>query len=222
LGIVLGLGGEASSQEAASSASASAWAPTELKGLDFGPRSETKKTFASKVFGRSSSGILSNVGSVQGSGFSFGGANVGLLYFLSERLAVGAAYKIETNFSSVPLKGFDLISRYYFLGDGTLVTLRDARGHSTVRHRSWSPYVGVEYSNRQYYIEVDPEADQASDRALSGSISAVSAATGVDYRISQSWEFTIEANLTLLPFVGSDPRVKIRWMLASFGLNYVF
>jgi hypothetical protein len=175
-----------------------------------------------KVFARMSAGIISNVGTVTGSSFSYGGANFGAVFFITERLAAGVSYKVETNFSSVPLKGFDLFGRYYFLGSGTVVTTRDAFGNLSVRQRGWSPYLGAEYSSRDFYVEGDPTAVNAEDRAVSGSLSSVNVSLGVDYRLSRRWEFTVEGNMTLLPFAGSDPRVKIKWMLACFGVNYVF
>ncbi len=186
------------------------------------PTAQAQRVYSNKIFLRLSSGIISNVGTVKGSAFSFGGANVGGLLFITDKLVAGIAYKIETNLVSVPLKGFDLLGRYYFLRSGTVVTLQDTIGNRSVQHPSWSPYLGAEFSNRSFYVQGDPEAIDASNRALTGSLSAVNVSLGVDYRLSRNWELTSEMNVTVLPFAGSDPRVKIRWILGSLGVNYVF
>jgi len=226
LGIVTGLAvcvPFASAQSAPDSELSNSVRPSLPESLNYalaGP--EAKRTLAHKVFVRTSSGIISNVGTITGSGFTFGGASVGFAFAVTEQISLGVAYKVETNFSSVPLKGFDLFGRYYFLGSGTVVTTQDSFGNRSVRQRSWSPYIGGEYSNRDFYVEGDPEAVNAEDRAVAGTLSAVNVSAGIDYRISRHWEFTAEFNMTLLPFAGSDPRVKIRWMLGSFGANYVF
>ncbi len=213
----------ASAQSAAELGPSSPAGASSPESLNFASaRPEAKRTLSHKVFVRTSSGIISNVGTITGSGFSYGGASIGGAFFVTEQISLGIAYKVETNFSSVPLKGFDLFGRYYFLGSGTVVTTRDSFGNRSVRQRSWSPYIGGEYSNRDFYVEGDPEAVNVEDRAVAGTLSSVNVSAGLDYRISRHWEFTAEFNMTLLPFAGSDPRVKIRWMLGSFGANYVF
>lgn len=183
---------------------------------------QSKKDLSHKLFLRMSGGIISNVGTITGSGFSYGGVNVGLAFFIMEQLGIGAAYKIESNLVSVPLRGFDLFGRYYFLGPGTVVTLQDSLGNRSEFQRSWTPYFGAEYSNRSFYIEGDPTATDLQDRAATGNLSAMNVSLGMDYRLSRHWEFNAEFNMTLLSFSGSDPRVKIRWMLTSLGANYVF
>ena len=184
--------------------------------------SAAELSYDHKLFGRSSSGIISNVGRVTGSGFSFGGASSGVAFFLNDALSAGVAYKVESNLTSVPLKGFDLFTRYYPLGYATRTSVGGAGSQAFVMQRTWNPYAGLEYSNRDFYIELDPEAATSDERAISGTLSAINGLIGVDYRLSRHWELTAEANVTVLPFVGSDPRVKVRWVLVSFGMNYLF
>lgn len=183
---------------------------------------EATTTYSAKVFVRLSSGIISNVGTSSGSTFNFGGVNLGVAYFFTDTLALGAAYKAETSFGAVPLKGFDLFGRYYFLGPGTAVSTRDSDGSRIVRQAPWAAYGGLEFSQRSFDFELDPEAVLAEDRSISGNISAGNIMAGFEYRLSRNWEANAELSYTLFPFGGNDPRVKIKWMLVSLGATYVF
>jgi len=179
-------------------------------------------SLAPKLFVRFSSGLISNVGTTKGSGFSYGGGNIGFVYFINGYIALGLGYKAESNFTSVPLQGIDIFERIYFLGGGTVASAVDSAGARSESHKTWNPYLGLEYSNRSFYVEGDPTATTAEGRAVSGKLSALNLSAGLDYRLSRHWEFTTELNSTLLAFAGSDPRVKIRWIFLSLGGNYVF
>ena len=197
--------------------------PIQPDALIFAPQSkEAGRKLSHKVFARMSSGIVSNVGTLTGSGFTFGGINLGVALFFMEQFAVGAGYKIETDFSSIPLQGFDLFGRYYFLGPGTVVQSRDNLGNNFEKQRTFNPYIGAEFSKRDYYVLGDPKATDPAERAYTGTLSAINATLGIDYRISSHWEANAEFNMTMLPFAGSDPRIVIRWMLVSMGASYAF
>jgi len=182
----------------------------------------SQKILSHKIYARMSGGIISNAGTLSGSTITYGGVNLGGAFYLRETLALGAAYKIESNFSRVPLKGWDLWGRYYYLGAGTAVTVSDGIGDHLLRHRTWNPYAGLEFSSRDYVLILDATATDPQDQSLTGSTSAANMILGLDYRLSRHWEANAEISYTLLPFGGSDTRVKIKWMLVSFGVNYVF
>lgn len=183
---------------------------------------EASESLAPKAFLRASAGIIKNVGTQPGSTPTFGGANLGGAFFITKQISVGLAYKAETTFKAIPLKGIDIFIHYYILGQGTAVTTRDSNGNKIVTQKRMNIYAGPEFSNRQYNLELAPEALNPADRSISGTISAANVTMGFDYRMSRHWEANFEASYTLLPFGGSDSRVKIKWMLASFGANYVF
>lgn len=178
--------------------------------------------FASKIFLRSSGGKLNNIGTAPGSTITYGGGNIGCLFFLSKTVAVGLAYKVESNFTRVPLRGMDIISRYYYLGQGTIVESSDSSGNRFVTHGNFMPYIGAEFSSREFNLEVDPDAADPSDRVLTGGLSAFNAIAGFDYRIGNRWELNLELSQTLLPFGGNDPRVRISWLIVQWGVNHVF
>ena len=191
--------------------------------LDFGsPQGQEGSKLSPKVFARMSGGMISNVGTSSGSTFTYGGANIGGLFYILEQVSLGLAYKIESTFVSIPLKGFDIFTRYYFLGGGTSQTTRDSYGNSMTRHRQYSPYLGAEFSNRDFSLELDPTAADPADQRLSGTLSTFNLMAGVDYRLNSHWEATAELSMTLIPFGGTDPRVKIKWFLVALGANYVF
>lgn len=184
--------------------------------------SEGSLTLANKIFLRASGGIISNVGTSSGSTITFGGANIGGVYFFTPILGVGIAYKAETTFGAVPLKGFDIFCRYYYFGPGTVVTSRDVFGNKFTHQSPLSAYAGMEFSNRDFNFELDPTAALAENRAVSGTISAANLMAGLDYRLNRHWEANAELSYTLFPFGGNDPRVKIQWILVSLGGSYVF
>jgi|GEM_PF-834127 len=186
------------------------------------PDFSSARTLAHKIFSRMSGGLISNVGTSSGSTFTYGGANLGGAFFLREDLALGAAYKIESNFSRVPLKGWDIWTRYYYLGAGTVVKVSDGIGDHVVRQNTWNPYAGVEFSSRDYVFVFDPTASDPADQSLTGAASAANVIVGLDYRLNRHWEANVEMSYTILPFGGTDTRVKIKWILVSFGMNYVF
>lgn len=191
--------------------------------LDFGSGKGAESTRLSpKIFARMSGGMISNVGTSSGSTFTYGGANVGGLFFILEQVSLGLAYKIESTFVSIPLKGIDIFTRYYFLGSGTLQTTHDSYGNSMTRHRQYSPYLGAEFSNRDFSLELDPTAADPADQRLSGTLSTFNVMAGIDYRLNSHWEATAELSMTLIPFGGTDSRVKIKWFLVALGANYVF
>ncbi|HVJ66167.1 MAG TPA: hypothetical protein VM901_12995 [Bdellovibrionota bacterium] len=180
-------------------------------------------SLAPKIFAKYSSGIISNVGTVTGSGFSFGGVYIGGLFFIMDQVALGGGYKVESDFSSIPLKGVDIIGRYYYMGPGTILRSQRSNGDSLLRHFQWAPYVGASFSNRSFNVENDSEtAAETGETTVSGNISTFNLSLGVDYRVSTRWEFTAEGEYTLIPFGGSDPRVKIKWMMVNLGLNFLF
>jgi hypothetical protein len=181
-----------------------------------------QKALSHKVYVRMGGGMISNAGTLSGSTITYGGSNVGGAFFLNEVLAIGAAYRIESNFSRVPLKGWDLFGRVYYLGAGTVVSVSNGLGDHLIRHRTWSPYAGLEFSSRAYALILDETAIDPLDQSLVGSISAANMIVGVDHRLSRHWEANLEISYTLLPFGGADTRVKIKWMLVSLGMNYVF
>jgi hypothetical protein len=178
--------------------------------------------YSNKIFLRSSAGILNNVGTNSGSTFIYGGANIGGVYFFTPKMAVGAAYKVETTFDAVPLKGFDILTRYYFWGDGTVVKSSDTSQNSLLYHSGFALYAGMEFSNRGFIFEDDPDAFLPEDRTVSGSISAANAMLGFDIRLARNWELNTELSYTIFPFGGDDPRVKIKWILVSLGASFVF
>lgn len=178
--------------------------------------------YSHKIFLRSSVGLLNNVGTNEGSTFTFGGANIGGAFFFTPKLAIGTAYKVETTFDSVPLKGFDLFVRTYFLGDGTVSRVSDSSSNSILYHSGFAIYGGMEFSNRTFIFETDPDAFDPEDRTISGSLSAANAMLGMDIRLARNWDLNAELSYTLFPFGGDDPRVKIKWILVSLGGSFIF
>jgi opacity protein-like surface antigen len=181
-----------------------------------------ERALSHKFFMRGSAGTINNVGTVTGSTVTYGGSNLGIALFYLEQVSFGFSYKVETTFSSIPLRGFDVFGRYYYLGPGTKVVNTDSLNNKFVSHRTWNPYLGGEFSNREFSFELDPTATNAEDRSVSGNISAMNFLAGLDYRLSRNWEINLELSYTLFPLGGNDPRFKIKWMLLSWGVNYVF
>lgn len=175
-----------------------------------------------KIFLRSSVGLLNNVGTNEGSTFTYGGANIGGAFFFTPKLAIGTAYKVETTFDAVPLKGFDLFIRAYFWGNGTASRVSDSSFNSIVYHSGFALYGGMEFSNRSFIFENDPDAFLPEDRTISGSMSAANTMFGMDIRLARNWDLNAELSYTLFPFGGDDPRVKIKWILVSIGGSFVF
>lgn len=194
-----------------------------MLGLMFATWASHAANLAPKIFGKSSSGIISNVGTVSGSGFSFGGVHIGGLYYIMEHVALGLGYKVESDLRSIPLKGFDIIGRYYYLSPGSTLRNKQKSGDSFARHEQWNPYAGLSFSNRSFNVELGPEASaEAGETSVNGSISAFNFLTGLDYRIAYQWELTTEFEYTIIAFGGSDPRVKMKWMMFNIGLNFLF
>jgi outer membrane protein W len=103
-----------------------------------------------------------------------------------------------------------------------VATVWNSLGDRIVRQKTWSPYLGVEYSSRDYTFIIDEKALDPQDQSLKGSSSSANVIGGLDYYLNRHCEANMELSYTILPFGGSDTRVKIRWMLVSFGFNYVF
>lgn len=175
-----------------------------------------------KMLLRGSGGMISNVGTASGSTITYGGVGIGAAFYFMEQIALGFAYRVESTFATIPLRGFDVFFRYYYLGSGTVVEHHDSTLNKIVTQRTWSPYLGTEFSNRAFNFVIDAEANTPEERSISGNISALNFVTGLDYRLSRRWDLNLELSYTLLALGGSDPRIKIKWMLFSYGANYVF
>ena len=175
---------------------------------------------APKIGFRLNNGLLTNSGTSSGSSTTFGGLNPYVFVPVNPVIGFGAAYNIDFDFSggSVPLKGFDVFARYYYWNTASKIT--ETFGDSkSVRLDRYSAYALFEVGTRSYFVGNEaglPVAEQSGDSSI------IDIGTGIDYRISSSFELNAELNIGLISFAGSDSRVKISGNLLKIGVGYLF
>ncbi len=178
--------------------------------------------YSGKLSLRTGIGQLTNQGTQSGAAPTIGGFDLQYHYFLNSRLTAGFGYTSQFDLADngVPVSGYELLGRFYFLHSGTREKSTE-NGWESSTHYQWSPYVGMFYGHRVYYLGPD---NLSSDpvKQLTGTYGIINFTTGVDYRLDDKFELTGELSTSLATLVGADPRVKISETIIWMGLNYVF
>lgn len=181
----------------------------------------SEKSFAPKLSVRLNNGIISNSGSVGGSTALIGGVNVSYNHFVSENISVGGGFFWNFDYTArtIPVSGFEAGVRYYFIGQGTRSTFENELG--IFKRRSGTAiYAAGELSQQKYYTGSNPP--EVGEAILTGSSIGLNAGIGLDQRISESLDFTMEGNMGLLSFASTDDRFRLSSMLFKVGVSYVW
>ena len=180
---------------------------------------------ASKVSAKLTNGVLTNQGTVGGSTTTVGGVALSYQKFLLPKFALGAGYRLDLDYSTgtVPLRGWDLLARYYVKGSGTRVTTVD-EGVVSETTDNFSIYVGGDLSQRDYFLGGSPSADSSStgSTSLTGSFLTTSAVAGADFRLGPRWQAILEGSYGLQTFAATDQRVSIHAALISVGMSFLW
>lgn len=186
------------------------------------PQTSEASTLASKLSLKTGFQMLKNLGSSGGAASGGAGFDLSGTAFLTPRLSIGLGYSSSFNFSqsSMPINGYYLQGRYYYLRDGTRVQDRSTWGEM-VSHPDMTPYVGMSYQKTNYYLGKDPLGTKAAD-SLAGTYASGLLSLGLDYRIDSQFEWNLEGAYSLFTFAASDERVRIQSMGVYMGLNFLF
>ncbi|MCC7441900.1 MAG: hypothetical protein IT285_09715 [Bdellovibrionales bacterium] len=182
--------------------------------------SAADESITSKISLRTANGLLLNQGT-GGSTFSIGGLNVSYAYHVKPTVAFGLAYEADFDFerSTTPLSGFSLFWRWYLRGSGVPDSAEGIQMGSVTREL-FSIYTGIDVARKEYFLGSNPL--DAPTLEQTGSFVSLNALVGADSPITDSIEFNVELNGSLLTFAGSDNRFFVRSYMLIFGLSYVW
>lgn len=177
---------------------------------------------ASKLTLRTGIEQLQNKGTSGGSASGGAGFEIGFYRFLTSRLALGLGYSASFDLkeSTMPVSGYFLSGRVYFLRDGTQIQTEGAWGNFT-EHQQWSPYFGLGFHKMKYFLGRDIEGALESD-VLAGEYSNGVATIGIDARISEKFEWNLEGKYSAFTFASSDARIRIQHVGIFGGITYIF
>ncbi len=178
-------------------------------------------TLADKVSFRLSNGILMNNGTSGGETLSVAGLDFDYAWFATSQFSLGGGYHLDFDYSqkTLPLSGFEFFARYYVLGLGTRLK-DDFHGGTLEQRDSRAIYLGLEFAQQSYYIGGNPL--QRGVAILTGSSVGINLSAGIDQRIGDDLDLTLEGNAGVLSFANSDDRFRISGLLIKVGLNYLW
>lgn len=178
--------------------------------------------YSSKLVLRTGFGMFQNAGTYGGSTAGVGGFDLQYHYFLNSYLSVGFGYgaQFDLNNGGVPLRGYEIVGRVYFLNEGTH-TKRVSDWGVVESGSQWAPYILGQYSIRDFYLGPDVQSTDAT-KSLSGEYSSINLGAGMDYSLNRHFGFNAEISSSMFAFSSSDARVRISETIIWMGLNYVF
>jgi len=183
---------------------------------------EAVPLYASKIVFRTSNGVIANEGSIGGTSSISGGMNVSYLHYPSAQWALGAGYRADFDYTnkSTLLSGVFTLARWYFYGSGTRVTEPSTRMTSEWLD-DFGLYLGPQLAYTSYYFGLSP-VDPNKEDMLAGNFLSIDGLAGLDFRFSRHFEVNVEGALGLSAFSHSDPRFRIRALLFTFGISYLW
>lgn len=183
-------------------------------GFIFGSSSAIAMTLAPKTGIRTGGTLISN--SVSGrSTTSIGGFEILGHVFLSPKIAAGLGYKADFDLGAqvVPLKGFEIQGRYYFLGSGTRLSSVGSRFERTSRSL-WNAYASGTLYVAKYFVNV-------VNNPLEGDANLILGGIGIEYALSQNFELVAELQTSILSFSSDPETVRFVTRALSFGVSYL-
>lgn len=171
-----------------------------------------------KSYIRTSMANLENVQSNGGSITNVGGINIVVEFFLRSWLSMSVGYRADFDVINgvVPLKGFDMSGRVYYLGTGTRKSFSEGAIQRSYKSR-WAAYALGEFSQRSYLLP-----STVPGEVLDGNLGIVSFGSGVEYALNQYFLLNVEYSLGVLSFSSRPDQVRLKTSNVLLGLGYLF